>query len=184
MIIGLSGYIGSGKSTIAEALADYYGCEGRAVKIMSFATPIRLMLGALFEYAGGDAADLRSQDIKMAPHPILLGQTPRHAMQTLGTEWGRDCMNSDLWSAIGIMAAKSSSGGWRDVVIFDDVRFPNEGFAIRGAEGQIFKLSRPGVERTSHHASEDLNVGYCTNIKNDDIPAKVAMRIVRALVVT
>jgi len=50
MIIGLSGYKGSGKSTIGDALKGFGSTD-----VISFAGPLKAMMTALFEFSGGEA---------------------------------------------------------------------------------------------------------------------------------
>jgi hypothetical protein len=106
---------------------------------------------------------------KMFAGPEFL--TPRHALQSLGTEWGRSCY-PDVWVDYVIKTARlvlephddGDANGWyarydarsglcgrefpsnraRGVVI-PDVRFPNEVAAIRAAGGKIWLIERPCV---------------------------------------
>ena len=108
------------------------------------------------------------EHIKELPHERLCGHSPRYAMQTLGTEWGRNIIGPDFWTQHGLrqglLAAYQKPG-----VVFSDVRFENEAKAIRDAGGWIVHIRRPGVSINSGHSSEaGINVyGVDQCIVND-----------------
>lgn len=78
--------------------------------------------------------------------------TPRYALQTLGTEWGRDCYPG-IWTDYGIRRARFLMDQGYDVVI-TDCRFTNEARAVREAGGQVWQIVRPGVGLATPHPSE------------------------------
>lgn len=145
-IIAFTGYAGAGKSTAANILIENGWARGK------FAAPLKNMLRSLLRDQGA-SADLIERMIegrlKEQPTHYLNGRTPRHAMQTLGTEWGRTCIDEDLW----VDAAMRSVSG---PTVFDDCRFPNEAAAIREAGGTIIEIQRPGVLAINGHVSEVL----------------------------
>jgi hypothetical protein len=146
-LIGFHGLAGAGKSTAA----DYLGTLGYAK--VSFADPLRSMLSTL----GVSYDDMRSR--KNVPHAALCAQTPRRALQTLGTEWGRKLIGDNIW----VEAAIRRANALRDQgvpVVFDDVRFDNEANAIRGAGGVIVKLERPGLVKMDHVSEAGVNEIY------------------------
>jgi len=75
--------------------------------------------------------------------------TPRLALQTLGTEWGRT-LYAPIWAEIGISSARKKHP--EDDVVFSDVRFHNEIGAIKKAGGYLVRLRRG--EARFNHASE------------------------------
>ena len=77
-----------------------------------------------------------------------MGRTPRYAMQTLGTEWGRDLISPNIWVNIVKHDILKIKG---DVVI-DDCRFPNEVVMILGLGGVMVYIDRGG--KSGDHASE------------------------------
>jgi hypothetical protein len=144
-LIGLCGYAKSGKSTAAHHLV-----ETRGFWRVPFAGPLKAML-----QAAGLSQEHTDGHLKEVPCDLLCGHTPRHAMQTLGTEWGR-ALGTDLWVNLWrIKVERLMKAG--DPVIVDDVRFPNEADAIRALGGKVIKIERPGIERPSSHASEALD---------------------------
>ena len=137
MIIGFSGPAGAGKSTAAKYLVERHG-----FRLVKFAGPLKAMMRAILP--GDNVNEWLEGALKETVHPVL-GCTPRHAMQTLGTEWGRYCIDSHLW--VNLAREDILSGG--DVVL-DDVRFENEVDMIGGLGGQVVRL-RP--KSTGHHPS-------------------------------
>lgn len=73
--------------------------------------------------------------------------TPRFALQTLGTEWGREC-HPDVWARYGVRRALATlscpQNGPRAAVI-TDCRFVNEARVVREAGGQVWRIVRPGA---------------------------------------
>ena len=139
MIIGLSGLKGSGKSTAANFLV-----EAGFMK-MSFAEPIKRMLACV----GLSYEDLFGSR-KEEPNSMLDGKTPRYAMQTLGTEWGRDLISPDLWVNVVKHDILYRHAG--DNIVIDDCRFPNEIAMILDMKGIIVYIERGG--KVEDHASE------------------------------
>lgn len=149
MIIGLMGPKGSGKSTLAQQLI-----EQRKFVRVSFAEPVKVMLKALLDYQGcrGDLSDrMLYGDLKEIKTGWLVGNTPRAAMQTLGTEWGRE-FHPELWTEIWESAISLNHG--KDIVC-DDARFINEAKAIRNHGGIILKIIRPGHGPSPHRSEQE-----------------------------
>ena len=88
-------------------------------------------------------------DEKEIPTPKLCGRTPRHAMKTMGTEWGRRMIHPDIWLT-----------AWKNtlppgLLVIEDVRFPNEHAEVTsGLGGRIICVRRPGCEYDPSHESE------------------------------
>jgi hypothetical protein len=139
-IIGLTGPIGSGKTAAALAL-----CTVGFTRIR-FAQPLKDMLKAL----GLSDVELDGS-LKEQPCDKLDGRTPRHAMQTLGTEWGRDCMGPGLWVNLWKRKALSADAP----IVVDDVRFENEMNIIQRLGGKVIFVQRICHQQsTSTHSSE------------------------------
>lgn len=144
-VIGFCGLAGSGKTTAAERLVSEHGF----VRVR-FADQLKIMLRVLLVARGvspGLIDRMVNGDLKEMPARELGGRTPRHAMQTLGTEWGRVLIAPGLWV-----------DAWRDVaqrylrVVVDDARFPNEVAAITVLGGRLYAVHRPGVAATDHES--------------------------------
>lgn len=121
---------------------------------MRFADPIKEMLRAyyrLFKLSDEEIEARIEGPLKETPCPYLAGRTPRYAMQTLGTEWGRQMMAPDFW----IQALVRRTALEKDVVV-SDVRFINEAQVIRRMGGKVVKVVNPDLEDNefSAHPSE------------------------------
>src|ERR1035437_9507797 len=118
IVVGLCGFIGSGKTTAANHLVEHHGFTR-----IRFAGPLKAMLAAL-----GLTEEEIDGSLKNDPCDLLCGKTPRYAMQQLGTEWGRELIGPDLW--IRAWSSSVEDCGMHSRIIADDVRFPNESAAI------------------------------------------------------
>jgi hypothetical protein len=96
-------------------------------------------------------------DQKGIPCDLLGGLTPRYAMQTLGTEWGRECMGPDFWASIWKDRVKQKLKFGRNVVV-DDCRFENEDRMVRELGGVHIQLSRHPHPSGRVHVSEMYKV--------------------------
>lgn len=127
-IIALKGHGGSGKSTAAGLLVD------QGYEKTSFAEPMRRMLEAI----GVEHEAMTDSVRKESPCSVLSDATPRVAMQTLGTEWGRT-LSPDFWVNLWKTRAAGFLALGRDVVI-DDCRYPNEAEAVRSLGGFVIEI--------------------------------------------
>ena len=161
IVVGLCGRAGSGKSTAARYLVESHGFVRRP-----FAALLKGMLRYLL-HAQGVSSDVVERmvegDLKEVPTPHLGGTTPRRAMQTLGTDWGR-ALSPNLW-----IETWAASLAGLDRVVADDVRFENEATAVRGLGGYVFRIERAGAGSTSgaRHASEVQPIAETLSIMND-----------------
>lgn len=142
MIIGIAGPAGSGKDTAADFLRD------KGYHKLSFADPIRYML----QYGMGLQENLFADRALKEKRIAKIGKSPRELMQTLGTEWGRDLINPDLW--VLLMAKRCK--GLRKVVI-PDVRMENEANFVR-ERGKLLHLVRDTSPVSTH--STELGVKF------------------------
>ena len=145
MIIGLySPAAQSGKTTVAQYLQERGYCR------LPFAQPMRDMLSVML-------SDLGYSEERIAHHLYVdkealvpeLGVSVRHLLRTLGTEWGRECVSPSVWLDVWLAKARRKS-----FVVVDDVRFTNEAELVRLLGGEVWRITRPGVERSTEHASE------------------------------
>jgi hypothetical protein len=147
-IIAFIGPRGCGKSSAANILVNRCGFLP-----LPFAAPIKEMVAALLHYQGVPPYSIQAMLLggrKDAPSVYLANQSPRHAMQTLGTEW-RELIDRRLWSNIWQQRLKLL--GSRNIVT-DDMRFHHEAEAVRAAGGRILTVSRPGHKVCDRHISE------------------------------
>lgn len=139
MIIGVVGFIGSGKGTAADILVQKYGFTK-----LSFADAVKDATAAIFGWQRplleGDTAEsreFRETKDEWWSNRFERDFTPREALQLMGTEAGRDVFHPDLW----IFALEHKLAMYKDVVIAD-VRFPNEIDFIRSKGGFIVRVTR------------------------------------------
>lgn len=142
MIVGLAGRKGSGKSTVAEILKDKFG-----YRTMSFATPLKDMLMAM----GVTEDEIYNIDLKEKPLERFGGKSPRELLQLLGTDFARNMVAEDVW--VRALEARIDP---KDMLVIDDVRFPNEAEMIRDHGGKIVRVIREGQEQglIDTHVSE------------------------------
>jgi len=143
-LLGITGHARSGKGTIAAHLVAQGWVEH------SFGAPLRTFIAE--ELLGIGLAEFDA--VKEIPQAKLGGKTPRFAMQTLGTEWGREMVWTNLWvEKCMAKVLKELAAGQR--VVLSDVRLDNEALAILNAGGRIIRVHRPGVTIAgSAHSSE------------------------------
>ena len=149
MLIGFMGAAGAGKDTAAATL------PAERWEILKFAGPLKAMLRTLLQRAGADSDltyDMIEGDLKNTPSPLLGGRTPRYAMQTLGTEWGRDLIHPDLWTITTENQIRETLPEYN--VAVTDVRFANEVATIHRLGGVLIRITRPGLVVDLTHPSE------------------------------
>lgn len=153
-VVAFTGVAGSGKSTAADYLTS------KGYTRVKFAGPLKAAMRAL----GLSDAHIEG-DLKESPCALLCGKTPRYAMQTLGTQWGRDLLGEDFWIGLWRAAANDvMEAGGR--VVTDDCRFPNEAAAVRRMGGDIYRLvGRGGIG--GQHESERMEFEADALIEND-----------------
>ena len=140
-IIAITGLKGSGKTEISKHLVSHYAFDR-----ISFADPLKIMLRAM----GLTYEELWGQE-KEVPSELLGGKTPRHAMQTLGTEWGRILIDKDIWCRVWKQGVEATS---QTRIVTDDLRFVNEVEIIKSLGGHVIKIVRPGFATKDSHQSE------------------------------
>lgn len=149
MLIGITGCKGHGKDTVAKMLV------ARGFTLLRFADPLKNMLRTFYRDLGVPALEIEARIegvLKQTPDLLLNWRTPRHAMQTLGTEWGRNCIGRDLWVDTLLRRAKRANPA-----VVPDVRYENECHAIREAGGVVWRVdagARVAADEFSTHSSE------------------------------
>ena len=145
-LIGVTGLARSGKDHAADNLAHLMKLHKYA-----FAEPLKTMLKSVFgdHFHEGDRSGICPETCKSF----------RVMMQTLGTEWGREMMNPQIW--VNLVAKR-----WREVeagchmvqegrdhtgykgyiaegMVLSDVRFDSEAEWIKLNGGVILEIVRP-----------------------------------------
>jgi hypothetical protein len=176
IILGLTGAAGSGKDTVAAHLVRAHHFQQ-----LAFADPLRAMVAAGF---GVGARDLE-RDRKELPLDWL-GVSPRYLLQTLGTDWGRNMINPDVWLMVLKRRLDMAIEEGRLRFVISDVRFENEAALIRGMGGVVWHLRRPGTAPVEQHVSEagvraEDDDRFVNNVgSRDDLAALVDVFVIDA----
>lgn len=155
ILIGLVGRARVGKDTAAAYL------KHRGFHPVAFADPLKDMLEAAFgpHFRTGD----REKPLEW------LGKSPRELMQTLGTEWGRDCVHRDLWVLLAHRRWQMfKHTSLREGVVFTDVRFENEAGWITSQGGWLFEITRPDAQVVNPHSSEQADLSDLCDFRVDN----------------
>ena len=184
MIIGVCGFIGSCKDTVADYLVNFHEFRRE-----SFANTLKDAAAAVFgwdrtmlEGRTKQAREWREQvDPWWAERLNIPTLTPRWILQYWGTEVCRRGFHDDIW----IASLENKLRASQDDVVISDCRFPNEIKSIQDQGGTIvwvkrgempawyqdavnfnegdrnmnFATSRARLERLGIHASETAWVG-------------------------
>ena len=198
-IIGVCGFIGSGKNTVAEILQEDHGYVN-----VSFAGVLKDMCSSLFGW-DRDLLEGKTEDSREFREHVdtwwesrlgIKGFTPRLAMQLMGTEVMRDSFHPDIW----VIAAERIIQS-HDKVVISDVRFHNEIDMIRRNFGQVWRVvrgpdpiwfhtaqfneERMGELYPEIHPSEYIWVsavpGFDYTLDNNKTPADLRMEVIHAL---
>ncbi len=141
MIIGICGFIGSGKDTVADYLVNFHGFRRE-----SFASTLKDAVSSVFgwdrtllEGRTKEAREWREQvDPWWAERLGMPTLTPRWVLQYWGTEVCRKGFHDDIW----IASLENKLRNSKDHVVISDCRFPNEIKSIRDAGGIIVWVKR------------------------------------------
>ncbi len=148
VLIGIQGALGAGKTTIRKVLVS-----DMSFTAMSMADPIKVALMSM----GATRSEMYGED-KPKPNELWGGKTNRFAMQTLGTEWGRQTIQPDIWvdcirrSIDTVYKKERERRTDHDFqahslrIVIDDIRFWNEMELIHQFGGSLWTVRRPSVE--------------------------------------
>lgn len=140
----------SGKSTVAAYLSSH------GFRVVPFAESLKRMAHVFLSELGLTDSEIEFHLYRNKEAPLPrpeLKTNARHICQTLGTEWGRTCVHPDVWLMCWQRKAQVNLSRGIDVVV-DDVRFPNEAHLIRDLGGEVWRVERSSVIRTTAHSSE------------------------------
>ena len=141
-LIGLTGFIGSGKSTVANILTTEHGYRQD-----SFAASLKDAVAVIFgwprELVEGDTTESRNWrdavDAWWSKELGIEGFTPRYALTHYGTDIMRRHFADDIW----LLTVKRRIMAHADTpVVITDVRFPNEVKFVQDMAGQFINIER------------------------------------------
>ena len=162
MIIGVCGFIGSGKDTIDDYLTNFHGFRRE-----SFANSLKDAVSYVFgwdrmmlEGRTKQAREWREQvDPWWAERLNMPNLTPRLMLQLWGTEVCRKGFHDDIWIASLENKLRTS----KDDIVISDCRFPNEIKSIKAAGGIVIRVKR-GDDPEWYKDAADMNAGdRCMN---------------------
>jgi hypothetical protein len=154
MLIGVVGFIGSGKGTVGDILST------KGFVKDSFAKPLKDAVSCMFgwprELLEGDtevSRKWREKPDEFWSEKFGRPFSPREALQLMGTEAGREVFHKDLWVISLLNRAKG-----RNVVV-TDVRFKNEIKYIQDNGGYVIRVRR-GDEPDWYETAKKANFGH------------------------
>ena len=142
-LIGLIGFIGSGKDTVAQKIIQHGATKD------SFASPLKDLVSAVFgwqrDLLEGDT--IQSREFRETPDMFwsrklgIHNFTPRLALQLVGTDVMRDHFHTDIWLSsleYRLRCNKQAHGA----VVISDARFRNELNLIKEMNGKVIWVQR------------------------------------------
>lgn len=195
MIIGLSGYARSGKDSVADILVNDAGYIRVAFAdklreslyalnpIVSVTTDTKLFSRRVltFTWRVQDVIDEYGWD---GVKETMFADEIRRLLQRMGTEAGRQVLGDDIWVDAAFNDVRKGSN-----YVVTDCRFLNEATAIgRDVNGQVWRITRPGVEPANDHISEVgldnwpfdriiLNDGSLEDLRKKVLDAEASRRV-------
>lgn len=141
MLISVTGFIGSGKDTIADYLVAEHG-----FKRESFAGALKDAVAAIFgwdrELLEGKCPEGRAWREKVdqwwAKRLDMPHLTPRWVLQNWGTEVCRLGFHTDIW----IASLENKLRKTNENIVISDCRFPNEIAMIKNLSGTTVRVKR------------------------------------------
>ena len=160
MIIGICGFAGSGKDTIADYLQNIHQFRRE-----SFAHTLKDAVASVFgwdrdmlEGRTRESREWREQVDPWWTERLGMTVTPRLVLQVWGTEVARKSYHDDIW----IASLENKLRKTHDDVVISDCRFPNEIKAIKAAGGIVIRVVR-GAEPVWFELARTVNQGPTRN---------------------
>lgn len=150
MIIGVCGFIGSGKDTVADYLTNFHGFRRE-----SFANTLKDAVSQVFgwdrtmlEGRTKQAREWREVKDEWWSNRLGIDITPRFILQQWGTEVCRKGFHDDIW----IASLENKLRKIADDVVISDCRFPNEIKSIKESGGLVIRVKRGPEPEWYDHA--------------------------------
>lgn len=155
-IIGICGFIGSGKDTVADYLVNFHGFK-RESFANSLKDAVSLVFGwdrELLEGRTKQSREWREQRDEWWSARLKMDITPRWVLQYWGTEVVRKGFHTDTWVA----SLENRLHQAQNDIVITDCRFPNEIKAIKASGGNVIRIKR-GPEPDWYEAALNYNAG-------------------------
>jgi hypothetical protein len=156
MIIGICGFIGSGKDTAADYLVNFH-----EFKRESFASTLKDAVASVFgwdremlEGRTGQSRLWREETDLWWSNRLGMPITPRWVLQNWGTNVLRAHFHDDIWIASLENKLRTS----KDNIVISDCRFPNEISGLKSQGGKIVWVQR-GITPHWYSIAEQANNG-------------------------
>ena len=150
MIIGICGFISSGKDTIADYLVNLHGFRRE-----SFANSLKDAVAAVFGWDRTMLEGRTKQSREWREHRdewwsqrLGIEITPRWILQY----WGTDVLRKNFHDSIWIASLENKLRNSRDDIVISDCRFPNEIQSIKRAGGLVVRVVRGPEPKWYDHA--------------------------------
>jgi hypothetical protein len=160
-IIGIVGFIGSGKDTVADYLVNFH-----RFKRESFANSLKDAVSQVFgwdrellEGRTQESREWRETRDEWWTKRLKKDITPRYVLQYWGTEVIRKGFHDDMWVA----SLEHRLLNTKNDIVITDCRFPNEIKAIRAAGGHVMRIKR-GPEPRWFDEAVSMNRGPARNM--------------------
>jgi hypothetical protein len=188
MIIGVTGYKGSGKNEIGRILEQWgFYQVALADTVKSMALAINPIVRAF--HFPKHPERLATVVSVMGWEKAKENPEVRGILQRLGTEGGRAVLGPYVWiNALeqrldNLRAVAKEQDDWQPDFVVTDVRFPNEALWIqRNLEGQVWRVNRPGCESDGHASESSVDlIDPDVVIDNDGTLDDLAVQVTAAM---
>ncbi len=180
LFIGLTGYAGVGKDTLADIMVKDYGFIRFA-----FADKLKNILSDIY---GVPRQLFDDRALKNEPCRELGWKTPREAAKLIGTEGFRNMIRRDTWVDFVMRQVEqemSNMDNHPGGIVITDVRFPEEFNSIVSRGGFMIGVMRQDHETFISHESESHIADLyerCHDLLHNNGPVKdLKFKVVRAL---
>lgn len=168
-LIGISGLKTSGKDTTYKAINDLL--PDLNVQRVAFADKLKEAAAKAIGFPQGQAISLMDECKENWTFAIYDGFgddlttfTGREYLQWFGTQAGREVFGDEFWVDL-ILPEPLGPGHFSplddlypdaDVLVVTDARFPNEARRIKQLGGEMWEVTRPGLEGDGHASEQPL----------------------------
>ncbi len=169
-VIGLVGYAGVGKDTIAEVLGHHQ------YKRVAFADKLKSVVS---DVCGASIEMMYLRELKSTPNVLLGGLTPRQVLQNIGMAFRG--VSEGVWVEYvrGVITTNASAQKASKFVV-TDVRFKDEADMVRNFGGVLVYVHRSTHEYHAHCSEENiesLKADCEYTINNDGAIVEVPLKV-------